>query len=254
MLIDTLNYTRLRNGEANQFGADLHTILNKFVPRIQGLNVQADNVKAANQKISDLFAKEKKSKLSKKIENADLRRDDAVTGIKQCAEAFVKHFNPNFRKAAQDLLDGINKYGANIAGQNYIQESAILKNLSEDFENNTDLKNALTVLNIVDWAAELNEANKEFNALFLQRNEDSSRQKPDVSMKELRIDFKVIMEKTFENVYARHILASSDDVLFLIGELNTLIAKFNKIVLDRQNKGGDDNEEEDDDETNNSQN
>ena len=233
----TINIARLRNGEFISLGSDLSSIAGKFFTTVPGLEAETLLFKNAFKPMDIVYALEKGSPLSIKIEETDERRDDAISGIKLAEEGYLKHFDLNVKASADIVLRAINKYGSTIATQNYVTETASIKSVVEDFEAAGPLKDAITLLNFTTWVAELKAANILFNELYLQRNEQLS-QKPSEDLKTLRVAAKTAYESFILFLSASQKLKPSADLDKLVAEVNTLLEKYNTIIASRAAKKG----------------
>lgn len=235
--MDIIVVTRLRNAEFISLGTDVVAIARKYDLSLPLLKPETDKLEDAFKPLNTLYAQEKGSQLSIAIELADIRRDDAVNGIRFVAEGYMKHYEDPKKTAASTILRAIGKYGSDIANQNYIQETATLNNLTEDMEAPGALRDALALLGLTAWGTELKEANKAFNDLYLQRIEQSS-QKPEGNLKELRLPARTQYDLFNRKLDAMDIMVPTDPLTNLIKELNSLTAQYNRLLAGR-GKGDD---------------
>ena len=238
MIIDSISLSQLRNGEFINYITDLIAILRKHEIKSPFLKAQADKFEPEVDLLNKVFAPERGSKLSFDIELADYRRDEAISGIKQVVSAYTRHFDANTKAAAEALLRGINKYGSNLATQNYMQETTSLSSLSDDFETNADLKAALILLGLGAWAGELKTANVNFNSLYLKRTEENSL-KPELTVKTQRGIVKDKYDVLADYISAYQKINPSDDLLIAIREVNSHISQYNRLLAGRTSSGSD---------------
>ena len=229
--------SKLRNGEFITFGSDFHTIGSKYFATVPGLQAEMLLFTNAFKPMDIVYALEKGSPLSIKIEETDERRDDAITGIRLAADGYSHHFDLNYKAGADLIFRAINKYGSNIAKQNYMQETASINSLVADFEVAGPLKDAITLFGFTAWVAELKAANILFIELFLQRNEQLS-QKPAEDLKTLRVAAKAAHDSFLLFLTASEKLNPSADLAKLVGEINSLLEKYNTLIAGRAVKKG----------------
>jgi Family of unknown function (DUF6261) len=239
--MEKLDTAALRITEFIALGTDVTSVIAKYDAEVLGLAPTMVVFKAGFKSVSDLYAKEKGSPLSKEIEVADQRRDSCIIGIKGVAENYLRHYDSSFRTAADTLLRTINKYGSSIATQNYLAESESLRQLCEDLEAAGAPKDALTKLGLMAWATEMRAANTAFADIYLQRNKEASLQ-PTGNMKELRGVAKVGYDGLMNMLDARNLVTPSPDLGWLINEINALIGKYNRLVAGRKGNGDDEDE------------
>ncbi|MFN0049347.1 MAG: DUF6261 family protein [Cytophagales bacterium] len=231
-----MNYARLWLGELIGLGNDTITLFTKHNLPNAGLNSKLAELKNQLKPLSDAFAIEKSSKLSKEIIKADVRRDKAISGIKALANAYSYHHDEAKRNHAEALLRGINKYGDNIAGLNYQLESETLRNLSQDFENDNTLKTAILAFNITDWAAELKTANQAFGDIFMSRNEEVADKKVDGKTGDFRKNFIFQYKELLKHLEAMQTIDANDAQKKLLGEIDALINKYDRLVQSHGSK------------------
>lgn len=237
--MEKIDLYALRIAEFLALGTDVDTIIANYDATALGLAPEVATCKAGFKKASDLYAREKGSPISKEIDQADLRRDDCIIGIKGVAENYLRYFDPAFKSAADIVLRTINKYGSSIATQNYLAESESLRQLCDDLEAPGAAKNAIAKLGLTAWVAEMRAANIDFAALYQKRNKETSQQ-PTGNLKELRASAKLDFEALMAMIDARKLVSPSTSLNDLINELNTLIGKYNRLLASRRIFGGDD--------------
>ena len=237
-MLSSIIISKLRNGEFISLGSDLSTIGSKYFATVTGLQAEMLLFTNAFKPMDIVYALEKGSPLSIKIEDADERRDGAITGIRLTTEGYLRHFDLNIKAGADLILRAINKYGSNIATQNYVQETASIKSVVDDFEAAGPLTDAITLLGFTAWVAELKAANNLFNQLFLQRNEQLS-QKPAEDLKTLRVAAKAAYDSLIDFLTASEKLNPGADLAKLVGEINTILSKYNTLLAGRAGKKGD---------------
>jgi hypothetical protein len=230
---------RLALGEIISLGNDTVKIFTKYSLPNEGLTAKLSILIATITPLTDAFAIQKSSQLSKAIAEADNRRDKAINGIKGVATTYqVNHFNDSLKTQADSLLRAIAKYGDNIAALNYQLESETLRNLLEDFEVDPKLVAAIVALNLVEWVAELKAANNAFADLFMQRNEETADKKVTVSTLAARKDFTASYKELLKHLDAMQTLAPTEPQQKLIDELATLHATYDRLIQNRGNKDG----------------
>lgn len=241
-----ISVLRLRNPEFIGFTDGIITICKKYNLPLPAFATPVATFESGMEPIKDRYALEKGSPLSEELRKLDLRRDNAINGIKQNAESYNKHFMPAKVAAGDVVLRAIAKYGNNIAGQSFLQQTTILNKLSVDFEAAGPVKDALALLGLTDWAAEMKTANLAFETKFMERNTESS-QKPEGSLTEMRVPGKLLWDNFVKIVHAHETLSPTADLDSMIKEMNTFIKKYNELIEKRAAKGADDPDSPDED-------
>jgi len=227
-MLQNLKFSRIRNSEFIQFIVDFIAILLKFNPKELGIEEQLNPVETELKKMEELQGANRGSDISKELGEIDTRRDNCIDGILGIAEAYLLHFNQEFREAASLIVNKINNYGTAIARQNYPTETASINGITAAFSSEPALQNALTKLHLTEWAAKLKEENDFFNQRFLDRVDETSK-KSDLKTKELR---KNITDNynTLRNHLNSHSTLNATTFKPIMDQLNELIDKYNGMV------------------------
>lgn len=241
-MIDNLKIEKLRNPEISSLGADLEKIFIPYDLVALGLKAETDLFLAFWAEFRSFYGLEKGSLITKTVEELDDRRDFALRGIYGVAESYGLHYESPYRDASDKVLAMFNKYGKAPQNQNYQTETETIRSLADDFEKDPQAKNALTVLGLTNWFAELKTANEDFNNAFIARNKADSA-KPDGSQSSRRKQAFVVYRSLMDFIRSAQRFAPMPERLQLISEINTLIAKYNALV-DNRNNGGDDDKPE----------
>ena len=104
------------------------------------------------------------SNITTTVQELDARRDAAITGLAMISKAYTYHFDPEISKAGVLVSKEISKYGGRIAQQTYQAETTSLESLVKDFDTDTEVKAALTLLGLDTWVTELNTSTEAFYA------------------------------------------------------------------------------------------
>ena len=188
------------------------------------------NLETAYKDLDAAFKVNQGSALTASVQELDARRDNAIRGIRGMAKSYTYHFNPDKKAAGALLLKAMDKYSNNIAQLNYPAETAALKSLIGDFNADADLTAAIALLpDITEWVTELNEANLDFDAIYLDRVTDvAGKQTRPVS------DFRPAAIEAYQtlvkHIEANSVLNPSAALTNLINQLNELVTKYDALV------------------------
>ncbi|HPI10500.1 MAG TPA: DUF6261 family protein [Catalimonadaceae bacterium] len=229
-MIEFFNLTQLRNAEFISYGRDVLALFKEHDLPGLGLQTSVTQFEKNLQPVVVKYDQEKGNTLAHDIEKADLRRDNAVIGIRQVADAYTRHFDVAMKKAAEILLKCIARYGNSaIAYQNYFQETESIRRLMHDFETMRDVKDALETLGLQEWADELKDANQDFQVLYQRRME---KEKDDSvgQLKDLRNAARESYESLVHFLVATHTVQPKDVFQELITGINQQIQEYNRIL------------------------
>ena len=170
-MISTANFKNYRKEEFIGFIKDYLAILSKY--DVTAIESQVNDL----QKTYDLMIKDYQRQLSsdytKDIQELDKQRDDCYKGIRGVVKNYLYHYEANYLAAAEALLKSMDKYGKNIANMNYPAQTVALENLLTDWEGD-ELRTALDLLHLQEWAAKMNSLNEEFDPKRQSRREETA--------------------------------------------------------------------------------
>ena len=184
--IDKLDLYKVLNGEFIQLGKQIIDLVIKHNPDILKVQAQFDAFKKIMEEMDEMYGLLNSSKFTTPINEADVRRDRAITGISLTADARIYSYVKEEVAAAKILRQHIDKYGKGIARQGQNLESLNLRKLVQDIKDIKELNEAVTLLDLAQWVVEMSEANNIFEELFTQRNSELG-QVPETKQRELRL-------------------------------------------------------------------
>lgn len=238
-MLSSIDLAKLRNAEYIQFIKDWLAILSLNKPQALNLQLQYDALQTMLAVLENVFVTEQGSAITEDVNAIDLRRDRAVTGLLTIINAFTYHFDPATAKHAETLNKLADKYGSNIARQNYQAETAIIDNLLSDFNNKPEAVAAIGALNLGDWSSELQQANKAFNAAYLQRTQQmGATVKEKLVVKRLETNEAYYKLRSFIDSYFT-INEGKDPWAKVTNELNALVDQYNNTLAGRAPDGKD---------------
>jgi hypothetical protein len=230
----TPNFSYYRNSEHIQFNKAVTHVIEEHGAETLHVKEQFDAFKAQNENMEEVFVTARKSEYTSLIEDQDLIRDNLFIGINHVINGYTKHFNPEKVQAATALASHIKKYGKGIPDMNYNAETAVLNDLIDGIDTDTNLKGDTVTLTIDDWFAELKAANDEFNRLYELRAKTDS-EKPKENLKELRDESVKLYRKLTEYLHAASVMHPSEAHEKAVAQINVFIEKYN--ALRRKGKG-----------------
>lgn len=133
-------------------------------------------VKAFEEAFSALDEALKQSKTilaTKELAKADELRSKTLTSLIQMLRALSHSPQQEQAKKAEKLLAEVEKYGKNLANLPLREESAVIINLLQDFEE-AENKQAIQSLHLTEWITLLSQQNTAFDELYKERSETQS--------------------------------------------------------------------------------
>ena len=242
-MLNTILYRKLRIGEFIQFMKQLLAFCKESNPKLLGVSKQIYELERNWKELEQLFKKEVGSDLTTVLEAQDERRDKAISGLRLFFESLTYHFDESKRDAGQKLVNVIDKYGKGIARKNYQEESAILSGILKDWDRDQEHSQAISILGVADWKAELNAANNAFDKVYRQRTGDLI-SIPEASATELREPVMGAYRELIKHLSAHATLAEDPKPYEnLTALLNEHIDQYNQLVRNRYGSAVDMEEE-----------
>ena len=164
-MIDNTNLTRVRMLNFYQIMDNVITYLNQ--EDLETLKLK-DPVKVFTDKFNDfdkLIQPMRSSGLSKDLYELDDRRDRAMGRLSTHLRLFSDYPEADKAKAAKELLQIYRKYGSLPQNKPNREETALIKNLLQDFEP-ADIKAKLALIGADKWVSVLKEANDAFSVMY----------------------------------------------------------------------------------------
>ncbi|MCW3089478.1 MAG: hypothetical protein JWP81_547 [Ferruginibacter sp.] len=168
-IISSIKTGNLRKGEFLQFLDDILAVVASKGPARLEVQKQYDELKTICNSIGLLTRKPKRSAITARLKELDLRRDDALIGFRGMVHGYTLHSDPDISKAATLLKDELAIFGKTIYRDNYQSETAKLRKMLSNWGTKPLLVAAITQLNLQAWASELKAANELFNSQYVER-------------------------------------------------------------------------------------
>ena len=164
-MIENTSLTRVRMLNFYQIMDNVITYLNQ--EDLETLKLK-DPVKVFTDKFNDfdkLIQPMRSSGLSKDLYELDDRRDRAMGRLSTHLRLFSDYPEADKAKAAKELLQIYRKYGSLPQNKPNREETALIKNLLQDFEP-ADIKAKLALIGADKWVSVLKEANDAFSVMY----------------------------------------------------------------------------------------
>ena len=233
-MINAIDLKGLRNAEYVQFSNDISALVLQNDPQTLGVATQYQAFTTKITEIESLFKTQQASEITEEIQQLDLRRDNAITGITTVITGYLNHFNPAIVKAAQIINENLKLYGTGIARENYQAETAIITSIVGDWETNPALTQALVDLNLTSWKDELKAANTLFNEKYIARTKEYGNANPDTLLKK-REETNAAYYELRKHIDAQGVVNNNPaPYVKVVNEMNALIEQYNTVLTTRQ--------------------
>ena len=231
-MIQSIDLTKLRNGEYIQFTSDVLKIVELNNPTTLQVNEKFDAMSTIKTELEALFKKSTENPITAEIENLDKRRDNAVSGILGMINSYGFHYDGAVSGQAKVVQNYLKLYTNNIAQENYNAETATINNIVNDFENKPELLAALTELHLIEWKDELKDANTKFNVTYIARTQDLATATPD-TLKSKRLVANTAYYELRDRIDAFAVINPSALYTKTISEIDALITQYNTLLAGR---------------------
>ncbi|MDR0544179.1 MAG: DUF6261 family protein [Odoribacteraceae bacterium] len=197
-----------------------------------GIQESIDELDACLDRVSGSLDQADKSGLTAEIREQDRLRGNIARGLAAVAKAYLLYPDRAKRAAAERLVIILDRYG-DLHRKTYDDESAAIEDLVKELSNATHAPMVI-LLGLGEWVTLLDNANKAFGALMLQRYAERTRRA--VPMKVARMAMEEKMRKIvarLESIITLYGIDFSPELALFVKEYNE-IAKRYKDILARE--------------------
>lgn len=173
---------------------------------------------------------------TKKIAKADELRDKTLTALGQTLRALANSPKEEQAKKAQKLVAEMEKYGKNLSQLPLREESAVIINLLQDFEQEEN-KQFIQSLHLEEWVSLLKEQNTAFDTLYKERSEEQSAIQVGKT-KEARVALQQAFDILVKTINANAFLNGETPYQNIAGKINQEINRSITEAKARQTKKG----------------
>jgi hypothetical protein len=168
-MIESIDLSKLRNGEYSQFLQDVLSITRDNNPAVMQVEEQFNALEAIGAEIESLFKVPTGSAITAELEKLDAQRDNTLTGIISLIRGNTYHYDAVIKAHAEALETHLALFGKDITKDSYQSETSSIRNIIADWDAQPELKAALNALNLQNWRAALETANNSFGEFYLLR-------------------------------------------------------------------------------------
>ncbi len=215
-----------------QFIRNILLIVHQYNPEKLKLKAVYQALEQRDGKLQETYKQNPVNDIAPQLASLDSQRDQAVRCLYKVSKGYLHHHNEEKAAAGKKIADRLTKYGKRIYHLNYSAETAVLKNLINDLQTNADCMAAIKALHLEDVLEVMNQSNTAFEALFVQRLEQSSQHDTNKELIERTIE---AYRTLVQHVEAHVTLTPSEDYTSLISHMNENIEHFNRVVARRSN-------------------
>ena len=224
-----------RNSEFLQFMKDVVKLIDQYDVAALGLIDERAAMAAQVEDLALAFEAEQEPIQTDTLQALDAQRDDLYKGIRYVLKGYVYHIESIKKEAAKTLLCHFETYGKNVHRMPYQQQTALIANMMKQWQTDSQLQEAVTMLHLSDWVQALATANTEFSQLYVARvSETAANDIP--TFTSLRDGATVVYRTLIERLEAFVTLNTHDDHKKLHAEIHELVRQYNHVVKARRKK------------------
>ena len=128
--VNSLDLSKLRNGEYSKFLEDILTIIKNNNPATLQVQELYASLLIHFDTIESLFKTPAGSLLTDNLIALDIRRDNALIGMTGIVKATIYSTDIMLKNAALSLVDFLNFFGSSISTDNYQSETTTIRNIN----------------------------------------------------------------------------------------------------------------------------
>jgi hypothetical protein len=213
---------------------DVLELLSRYDVSLLGLTEQRNALATSIEALAAVFEPELQQRMTEVLADLDAKRDSLFIGIKHLLEGNAHHFNTTKQEAGKRLLFHLQSYGKNIPYMNYQAETAVIASMLSEWQTETNLQEAVVLLQLSEWVATLQDANTQFNEQYLRRvKETATADTP--SFSSLRTHAKTDYRALVARINAFMTLDTDATYAKLYQALYELARQYNQVVKVRSN-------------------
>jgi hypothetical protein len=222
--VNNFDISRLRIGEQIEFLKMVLILLEKYIAKTMGMESVIEPFKKAFSELESRFKQSRNSNMSAQLIEQDQLRDNDMICLRMYAATMIRYFDPEIRKAAELLLNTIDKFGTRIYELNYEEETAVIRNLINELNTKQELINAVKKLNLKALVANLEKNNNEFSVLYMERVEKKTYDQ-DISASEAIKEVIALYREVIRTLESRAYLEPAEPLHNIIAEINTIVQR-----------------------------
>ena len=225
--IHPINHARMANKVHAQFHESVLTLVENATPQALGIeDLHALYRRAFDSELESLDII-LKSELTAKIAEQDAVRDRIFRGFSDAVKGFRNHFDAEYREAANRLWNVFLHYG-NIARISLDAQTAAVNDILREFQTPAN-REAIEKLRMRDWCDRLDEENRKFHQLMMQRYSEQAALTT-VRMRTARTETDRFYRAVTNQIDNQVLTGANDSAAAFVNELNAIIRRYKSIL------------------------
>lgn len=194
-------------------------------------------------RIEKVLKKEQALRETAELKVLEGERNAGIIGFTSFVNSYLRSTKPALVAASKLLFDYLQMLSTYIPREDSSTKSALLNKLYDDAQKKTDVKNAIAIIGAEDWIAQINNANKAFEAKYQARTIIISNEENEDTYSALRQPTKLAYDGLIGIINSRYDVAlyentDTKDLQDLINNINALVEQTEQIIKSTKPKKG----------------
>lgn len=238
----TAYFAHYKNAEFVQFTDNVLSIVRKNDPVTLKIEPQAGHLEERYNVLKKLFIIDQGNAITQEIQQYDAHRDNDLIGINLAVDAYERHFAEEKRKASALLRKLLDKYGRDLYKRSYPEETAGIRNMTDEIRKSPKLTAAVATLGLTEWFADLDQVNNLFDKKYLERNEAYA-EAPKEKFADVRKETEEAYEEMIKHLNAHSVINPDKAYDKVIAQIDQLTKSYNQSARGGNSSSGPDTTE-----------
>jgi len=196
-MIKKISFRLLRVDEYHTLGSRIDEVVSNMVKEDAQLLSLSSNLQRNLKLLADAHLKPSTKSLTLSVEEADHNRDNGFRAFRSYLEACSRRLNPEWKEAADLLLNIVHQHGYTLYKDGYDKQSSRMNNMIHEMKFKREFRAPIEKIEAFPWLDEMDQANQEFEKVFSHRNEVNTgtpEVKTEEACKEVRRDIELLFK------------------------------------------------------------
>ena len=223
----SITLTRMGNEVHTQFHESVLTAVEQATPQALAIEALHTLYRRAFDEQAAALLIITRSETTALISQQDAVRDSIFRGFSDTVKGLRNHFDSRTREHANRLWNVFLHYG-NIARKTLDAQTAATNDILREFER-PDIAEAISALNVADWRDRLDEENRKFHQLMMQRYSEQAALTT-VRMRTARTETDRFYRAVTNQIDNQVLTGANDSAAAFVNELNAIIRRYKSIL------------------------
>lgn len=222
---------RYPNTSYLQYMKDVIGILNQHDIVALKLSRQTGVFQSMVNRMNEAYELSQGSGLTEEIIKLDEKRNRAILGLKNVTEGYTYHYEPNIANAARLLNDSIRLYIDEIRRVSFMEQTIAFSTIIKDWETNGVLIDAMSILNLGNWLAELKNFNTGFSYQYSDCVDDVAANLS-MDVPKIRLEVTEVYRTLINHIRVHAAFGGVQTYTIILNEIEKIVRKYNQTIDD----------------------